>query len=335
MREQTVVAELMLKMQHSSLAALERALCGKTGAARCVVTGGWREAMLLALRAAGVFAGQGAQSVACPGLGDPALLHTVLYAGAAPIFADVNPDTWLMDSGCLGYAFERCTRMRQTLPAAVIASNLFGMPCDYPALEALCGRYGVTLIEDMRGCTGGRVGGRRCGSFGDYSVLTLPGGMVSAVFCRNGDGEERLRRYAAALTQPDILSADMSYEWLLHAQREEEARSRFARDYRMRLGGAVRFQQAGEGFAAACGAFVIALGDREAAGAAKERLARRGLGTDTPLPVPLHQLAGGPGHRGAMLSHTEGIADKLVALPLHAYLNSRTIARIIATVTDS
>ncbi|MCL2068953.1 MAG: DegT/DnrJ/EryC1/StrS family aminotransferase, partial [Oscillospiraceae bacterium] len=115
----------MAALQQDDMTALESELCRKTGASHCILTSGGIQGIILALRSAGV---QSGDTVICPALGDPSLVHAVRYTGAQPVFADINPDTWLMDSFCLEYILNKRVRTNQKPPPAVIAANLFGLP---------------------------------------------------------------------------------------------------------------------------------------------------------------------------------------------------------------
>ena len=84
-------------------------------------------ALHLSLRALGIGPGD---EVVVPDLTFAATAHTVLEAGATPVFADVDAETWCLDPAAVERALTDKTR-------AVIPVHLYGHPADMPALEAL------------------------------------------------------------------------------------------------------------------------------------------------------------------------------------------------------
>lgn len=69
--------------------------------------------------------------------------NCVLYQGATPVFADVCPDTLLMDPACVQQKITSRTK-------AVIAVDYAGQPCDYSELNRICTEYDIALMSD--GC---------------------------------------------------------------------------------------------------------------------------------------------------------------------------------------
>lgn len=131
----------------------------------------------LALRALGIGAGD---EVIASTYGWHQVAHAVTLAGAKPVFADI--DYW---SGCL----DPSRAEAQVTPAtrAVLAGNVNGHPAAWDALRALAQRHGLVLIEDSTEALGSVYRGRPVGSFGDVSVFdfsqpgvlcTGEGGMV-------------------------------------------------------------------------------------------------------------------------------------------------------------
>ena len=327
----SIVSDIVADLRQDSMMALESELCRRTGAAHCVLTSGGMQGIILALRCAGVKPGD---TVICPALGDPSLLHAVLYAGATPIFSDVNPDTWLLDSFCLEYTLHKCVRTGQPTPTAVISGNLFGLPCNYPAIESVCEQYEIALIEDMRRSLGAGIGERKSGCFGDYSVTLLPGDDgVACIFCRELESLKRLSAHSKAFAEPDLIAIEAAHQSIYRLEHDRKERSRVAAEYQNLLGGAVKTQQVKSGYYSAYNDFVIAFADEESAAAAGQRLMEKNLGCDTPLPQKLHKLSEISGGRKVVLPHAQTIGDKLIALPIHPDMNSKTIAQVAQIVS--
>jgi perosamine synthetase len=111
--------------------------------------------------------------------------NSVLHAGAKPVFADVDPETWNLSPQAVRKVLDKRGRKVK----AILAVHLFGHPADVHALGDLCKKKGLALVEDCAQAHGAAVGERRVGSFGRtasfsfYATKNLPcgeGGMVLA-----------------------------------------------------------------------------------------------------------------------------------------------------------
>ncbi len=125
-------------------------------------------ALHLALRALRIGPGD---EVVVPDLTFAATAHAVVEAGAVPVFADVDPETWCIDPRALERAIGPRTR-------AVMAVHLYGHPADMDATLALCEPRGIIVIEDAAEAHGARVGSRRVGSIGKLGVFSFYGNKL-------------------------------------------------------------------------------------------------------------------------------------------------------------
>jgi dTDP-4-amino-4,6-dideoxygalactose transaminase len=106
-----------------------------------------------------------------------ATANAICYQGASPVFIDSERETWNMDPALLEEALEEAAQ-RGRLPKAVIVVDLYGQCANYDAIEPLCARYEVPLIEDAAEALGGSWGGRPAGSFGAMGVLSFNGNKI-------------------------------------------------------------------------------------------------------------------------------------------------------------
>jgi perosamine synthetase len=125
-------------------------------------------ALHLSLRALGIGPGD---EVVVPDLTFAATAHAVLEAGATPVFADVDAETWCIDPAAVERALSDKTR-------AIIPVHLYGHPADMPALEALARPRGIVLIEDAAEAHGAEVSGKRVGSLGRVGVFSFYGNKL-------------------------------------------------------------------------------------------------------------------------------------------------------------
>lgn len=142
---------------------LERAFAEFGGAREAVAVANGTAALHAAVAALGV--GPGDQ-VVVPAMTFAATANCVLYRGARPVFADVDPETLLLDPASAEARIGPRTR-------AVIAVDYAGQPCNYDALGDLTESRGLSLVADASHSVGGSWGGRAVGSLARLSTFSL------------------------------------------------------------------------------------------------------------------------------------------------------------------
>jgi perosamine synthetase len=143
--------------------ALEAAFARHCGAAHAVATSSGTAALQVALLALGL--GPGDEVITTP-LSCIASANPILFQGARPVFADVDPETYNLDVGTVERRITSRTR-------AVLPVHLFGHPVDLDPLLELARRHRLAVIEDASQATGARYKGRPVGSFGDVACFSL------------------------------------------------------------------------------------------------------------------------------------------------------------------
>jgi len=101
----------------------------------------------------------------------------ILYQNATPVFIDSEPDSWNMSPIALEKAFD-WAKKENKMPKAVIIVDLYGESADWDNLLTICRKYGVPVIEDAAESVGTVYKGKKCGSFGDISVLSFNGNKI-------------------------------------------------------------------------------------------------------------------------------------------------------------
>ena len=130
-----------------AVAAFEAALCEVTTAPYAVACSSGTAALHLAYIAAGVVPGD---KVIVPAITFAASANAAKYIGAAPVFADVDPETGLMTPETFSAALEVAGKA-----AAVVPVHLGGQVCDMPAIAEIARPLGVKIIEDACHAIGG------------------------------------------------------------------------------------------------------------------------------------------------------------------------------------
>lgn len=152
------------------VALLERELAEYVGVKHCITCANGTEAMTLVLMAWGV--GEG-DAVFVPDFTFFATGEVVAFCGATPVFVDVDRDTFNMDPRSLELAIKRVSEEGALTPRVIIPVDLFGLPADYPAIEAVATRWGLRILEDGAQGFGGSINGRRACSFGDGATTSF------------------------------------------------------------------------------------------------------------------------------------------------------------------
>ena len=115
--------------------------------------------------------------VICQSMTFSASANPILYLGAKPIFIDSEEDTWNMCPIALEEAIRG--RINQGVkPKAIIVVHLYGMPAKIETIVSIAKKYEITLIEDSAESLGSSFKGKKCGSFGDYGILSFNGNKI-------------------------------------------------------------------------------------------------------------------------------------------------------------
>lgn len=172
----------------------EMELARRTGARHAVAFSSGTAALHGAVAAAGLAPGD--EAVTSP-MTFVATANAVLYAGATPRFADVEPGSLLIDPAEVRNAVTGRTR-------AIIPVDYAGQPADYSALREVAdqgARQPLTIIADASHSLGATLDGRAVGTLADLTVLSLhPAKLLTtgeggAVLTDRDDLAEQLRRF--------------------------------------------------------------------------------------------------------------------------------------------
>jgi perosamine synthetase len=158
--------------------AFERAIGEYTGAKYAVAVANGTAALHAAMFALDIGPGD---EVIVPPLTSAATANCVAYLGARPVFADVDPDTLLLDPN-------RAAEKISSRTKAIIAVDYAGHPCEYDALQTLAHKHGLALVADACHSLGGSYHGRNAGTLANLTafsfhpvkpITTGEGGMVA------------------------------------------------------------------------------------------------------------------------------------------------------------
>ena len=149
---------------------LEHALAEYVGVRHCITCANGTDAITIAMRAWGIGKGD---AVFVPDFTFFSSGECPADEGATPIYVDVDERTYNLDPMKLEKAVKKVIEEGKYLAKAVVAVDLFGLPADYPAIEKVCEKYDLLLLEDAAQGFGGSINGQRTCTFGDISTTSF------------------------------------------------------------------------------------------------------------------------------------------------------------------
>src|SRR6478609_5719900 len=150
------------------VAALEADLAAFVGAGEVVSCASGTDALVMALLVRQ--AGPG-DAVFVPSFTFAATAEAVALLGATPVFVDIDPVSYNLDPASLDAAVRGLGP--DLRPAGVIPVDLFGLPADYAAIDAVCAEHDLWVIADAAQGFGGSVDGTQVGRFAPLTTTSF------------------------------------------------------------------------------------------------------------------------------------------------------------------
>jgi len=326
--------------QGPRVAAFEAAFAEMIGVKHAIATSSGTTALHVALLASGI--GAGDEVITTP-FSFIASANSILYAGARPVFVDIDPKTFNIDPDRIKGAITKQTK-------AILPVHLFGLPADMDPIIALADTHGLVVIEDACQSHGAEYKGRRVGSFGigcfslypTKNITSAEGGMITtddaevAEKCRAIRQHGMRRRYyhdelGFNFRMTDIHAA-IGLAQLRKLDQFNQARIANAQYLSTHLRGVITPEVPAEHRHVFHQYTVrVANGRRDAL---LEHLKERGIGTGVYYPVPIHQQTFYTQELGYNLDlpEAECAAAEVVSLPVHPALSQNDLETIVAAV---
>lgn len=328
---------------------LETRLAAFCGARHAITCASGTDALLLVLMAKGIGRGD---AVFMPTFSFPAPAEAAALLGATPVFVDVVPETFNLDHQSLQAAVESVERQGRLRARAVIPVDLYGHPAAYPAVRRVAEDHGMVVVADAAQSFGARLAGERVGTLADVTVTSFypakplgcygDGGCVFtqddelAATIRSlrlhGQGRDRNDFVRIGINgRLDTLQAAILIEKLAIFEDELAARKRIAKRYGERLRGVAKTPAAVADAQPAWGYYTLVLDRRDEVAA---RLQAQGIPTAVYYPKTLHRQ---PAYRAfapdtIVAPVAERLAESVLSLPMHPYLDTATQDRIVGAV---
>ena len=337
-------------VQGPEVRALEAELAAFCGARHAIACSSGTDALLLVLMAWRIGPGD---AVICPAFTFHATAEMVALLGAKPVFADVRAGDFNLDPDSLERAVATAKRLGLR-PRAVIPVDLFGLPADHDAIGAIAARHDMLVLDDAAQAFGATYGGRKLGALATATATSFfpakPLGCYGdggAVFTDDdalaadvkslrvhGEGSDKYDPVRIGITgRLDTIQAAVLLEKLKVFPEEIVARDKIAARYAEGLGDFAIVPRVGNGSSSVWAQYTIRLkpGRRDSLAAA---LKAQGIPTAIYYVKPLHRQTAYrefPVADGG-LPICEQLAEEVISLPMHAYLEPSVQDRIIEAV---
>jgi dTDP-4-amino-4,6-dideoxygalactose transaminase len=326
-------------------AALEQEIAQLCGVAHGVGVASGTDALILALRACGVQAGD---EVVIPPFTFVATGSAISALGAKPIFADIRPDTYNIDPSDLA-------RRATIKTKAIIAVHLYGLACDMDPIVNFARAHNLRVIEDNAQSIGAGYKGRRTGSLGDAACLSFyptknlgAYGDAGMAVTNSNELATRLRtlrnhgqsaKYVSSEpgwnSRLDEIQAAILRVKLRHLPEWQRARQGHAAAYTKLLLGipGVMPPLIPEGYEHVFHQYTIRVERRDAL---MKFLSERKIGCSVYYPVPLHlqPLYASLGHKAGDFPHAERAAQEVLSLPMFPELRPEQVTRVAEAVAE-
>jgi dTDP-4-amino-4,6-dideoxygalactose transaminase len=329
---------------------LERLLAQFCGARHAISCSSGTDALLLVLMAKGIGPGD---AVICPSFTFCATAEVVALLGATPIFAEVDVATFNLNAVSVTRAAATARKLALK-PKALIPVDLFGLPAEHDALAEVASAEGLFVLDDAAQAFGATFKGKPLGRFGLATATSFfpakPLGCYGdggAIFTDDdaladvirslrvhGHGTGKYDNVRIGMTgRLDTIQAAVLIEKLKIFPEEIAERARIARRYTEQLGDVAIVPQLPNQSSSVWAQYTIRLapGRRDGLAAA---LKAEGIPSAIYYSKPLHRqgaYANFPIADGG-LAVSDRLADEVISLPMHAYLDEAAQGRIVEAV---
>jgi UDP-2-acetamido-2-deoxy-ribo-hexuluronate aminotransferase len=325
---------------------LESTLAAYVGVDHCIAVASGTDALLIALMALGVRAGD--EVITTP-FSFIATSETIALLGATPVYVDINPASYNLDPAKLEQAISPCTK-------AIIPVSLYGQPADFPAINAIANRHGLPVIEDGAQSFGSTQQGHRSCSLSTIGTTSFfpskpLGGYGDGGACFTNDPElaDRMRRISRHGQERRYFHSDIGVNGRIDTlqaaillakwpnfQQEVEARCRIGAAYSLKLNesGITTTPQLTDGNTSVFAQYTVQVENRAAVQAA---LKDQGIPTAVHYPTLLCQqpaLRCQHSHcsNGCHTPLALAASERVLSLPMHPWLSDADQDRVVSAL---
>lgn len=355
--EKAAVMEVLdsgMLVQGPKVAQLEADFCKVVGTKHAIATSNGTTALHVALLSHGI--GPGDEVITSP-FTFIASVNSIVYTGATPVFADIDPTTFCIDPDQIRSKITPKTK-------AIMPVHIYGLPCNMTEIMKIAHEHNLIVIEDCAQSIGGAFGGQMTGSFGTgcfslyatKNIMTGEGGMITtnddhvADLAKMIRGHGMKRRYYHDVLGFNFrmmdLSAAIGIVQLGRLNDFTEARRKNARYLNQNIKRVkvptCNIDCALKGCSTPCGhvyhQYTVRVEDDPGDGSLRDsfvqRLTERGVGCGVFYPVPAnkqqHMIDLGFGEADVPIA--EKLSHQVFSLPVHPSLSQEDLERIVEEV---
>jgi len=286
-----------------------------------------------------------------------ATAETISLAGGTPVFVDVDSRTFNMDVNHLEAQIEAVIAKGELQPKGIMPVDLFGLPADYDAINAIAEKYDMFVLEDAaQGFAGDYKGKKACGLAQSAATSFFPAkplgcyGDGGAVFTDDTEfydelvslrvhgqskvGDKYDNVNIGLNARMDTIQAAVLLEKLKLYDGEIEQRNRVAERYSKNLEGVVETPYVPKGYGSVWAQYSVLSDKREII---REALGEKGIPSAVYYPVPIHTSTAYKhlGYKSGDLPVTEKLSTKVFSLPMHPYLEDQQIDEISEVIKSA
>ncbi|QAU24664.1 DegT/DnrJ/EryC1/StrS family aminotransferase [Dyella sp. M7H15-1] len=313
------------------VAELEAKLAAYTGATHCISVANGTDALQIALMSLGVAPGD---EVITPGFSHISTAESVAVLGARPVYVDIDPKTYNLDSSLLEASITPRTK-------AIVVVSLYGQCADFDCINAVAEKHGMAVIEDAAQSFGATCEGRKScnlstmactsffpskplGCYGDGgAIFTCDGALAKAARLIARHGQDRRYHHACigVNSRLDTLQAAILLSKLEILDEELALRRQVAAQYDRLLGGMeyVVLPMVEPHNTSAWAQYTVRVSHREAL---RIRLQELGVPTAVHYPLPLYKQPALADGSGWTLARCDEAAEEVMSLPMSPYLDT-------------
>lgn len=334
---------------------LEEELSEYVGVKHCITCANGTDALSLAMMAWNI--GEG-DAVFVPDFTFFSTGEIVAFAGATPIFVDVESDTFNMSVESLEYQIKKVLNEGKLIPKAVIPVDLFGLPADYEKIERVAKKYNLKILEDGAQGFGGECSGKRACSFGEISTTSFfpakplgcygDGGAVFTNDDNLADLLKSIRIHGKGAMKYDnirigmnsrldtIQAAILSVKLKAFKDYELDRVNAVANEYTKRLSDIVKTPIVSDNFKSSWAQYTIQLKDSNERDELQKELRENEIPSMVYYPKPMHlqQAFSDRTFETNEYVNTNKLCDTVLALPMHPYLEIADIDKITEIIKE-
>lgn len=320
----------------------EKEFAAYIGVKHAIGVGSGTEALHLALVACGVEPGDEVVTVSHTAV---ATIAAIRLAGATPVFADIDPETYTMDPDSFRKTITKHTKI-------VIPVHIYGHPADMEAIVAIAREHDLIVIEDCAQAHGAAIGDKKMGTFGDMACFSFyptknlgalgDGGAVitddqklagkARLFREYGWAERFISRVPGWNTRLDELQAAILRVKLKYLDEDNAARCKLAAIYKDGLADTkLILPYVRQSVCHVYHLFVVCSENRDEL---IEFLRSKNIGAAVHYPVPVHLQPAYSGFVATGLVETERMVREIVSLPMYPELTENNVLSVVKAIKE-